>query len=268
MKLNELTGEFEKRRTICYKADKNTITYHNREMQRVDGNLYKGQTEERGYDQSCTLYVCYPEQKVAMEIGEFHESYSVEEIMEMYREQGLDAQEVFVEEIKKRIQNQQHIQLTWVEYLKYIDPSLIEACMESRKSFAAKFAAKQEERREQQKVEEQKLVVKRNAAAEKTVAAAIETIRNGGTLKNDRVAFWRSPYDNREDSIFNYLMRKNGINVPIRTQGWINQKLIDVEISDEEIVSAHFWKSKNGRVSEKFFLCMYELIHIIRTKNQ
>lgn len=269
MKVKELAGTFEKQRAICYKVDRNSITYHNREMQHIDGILYGGQIEQEGkYYQYCKLYVLYPEQKVAMEIGTCNADYSIDEVMEICKQKGFDTQDVFINMIKRKIEAQEHIQLTWIEYLKYIRPTLIDACWESRKAFAEKKERIKKERQEKQEAEDQQYVTEQNAETEKMITAAIDTIRNGGTLKNDKVVFYRSRYDSSAYSIINYLMRKNGVNVPIKTQGWINDRLIEVIIKNDGGVSGRFWKTKGGSGSQKFFDCMLELVQIIRAGNQ
>lgn len=40
MKLKELNTTLENQRTICYKKDGNSITYHNKDMRLVEGCLF------------------------------------------------------------------------------------------------------------------------------------------------------------------------------------------------------------------------------------
>ena len=69
MKLKELNTTLENQRTICYKKDGNSITYHNKNMRLVEGCLYCGEPEaESQWNSYCMLYVRYPDQKVAMEM--------------------------------------------------------------------------------------------------------------------------------------------------------------------------------------------------------
>lgn len=66
MKLKELNTTLENQRTICYKKDGNSITYHNKDMRLVEGCLYCGEPEaESQWNSYCMLYVRYPDQKVA-----------------------------------------------------------------------------------------------------------------------------------------------------------------------------------------------------------
>ena len=99
-----------------------------------------------------------------------------------------------------------------------------------------------------------------NRIAEQTVSAAIQVIREGGILKNQAVMFYRSRYDSSTYSIFNYLMRQYQVDVPLRTQGWINERLSNVTIRDGKCESLLYLRHKNGQGSQKFFECMNALI--------
>lgn len=63
------------------------------------------------------------------------------------------------------------------------------------------------------------------------------------------------------DSIVNYLMRKYGVNVPLRTQGWINEKLTSVTIENGKCEHLRYMRAKGAQCSQRFFDCMSELIH-------
>ena len=164
MKLKELDTMLEKQRTICYKKDGNSITYHNKDIRLVEGCLYCGEPEaESQWNSYCMLYVRYPDQKVAMEIGTVNADYSVEEAVGVVKKNGIETQDTFIECIKRKIEAQDHIQLTWIEYLKYIRPTLVDVCWESRKAFAEKREQIRQERKAQRDAEDQKYVAERNA---------------------------------------------------------------------------------------------------------
>ena len=92
------------------------------------------------------------------------------------------------------------------------------------------------------------------------ISAAIQSIREGGILKNTTIVFYQSRYHSSSYSIVNYLMRLYHVDVPLRTQGWINDRLSSVTIQDGRCVSLQFFRSRNGRGSQKFFECMDALI--------
>ena len=111
--------------------------------------------------------------------------------------------------------------------------------------------------------EEKAFCEERNTLADQAVADAVRIIREGGELKNETVTFYRSRYDASASSIVLYLMRRYGIDVPLRTQGWINSKLIDAAIKDGYCGSLHYWRSKRGRGSAAFYEYMNKLIRAV-----
>lgn len=56
-------------------------------------------------------------------------------------------------------------------------------------------------------------------------------------------------------------MRKYGVNVPLRTQGWINEKLTSVTIENGKCEHLRYMRAKGAQCSQRFFDCMSELIH-------
>jgi len=104
-----------------------------------------------------------------------------------------------------------------------------------------------------------------NQKAQKSIADAIQIIRSGGGLENETVEFYRSRYDSSAYSIFNYLMRLYQVDVPLRTQGWINEKLVSVTIKDGKCAQLQYLRSKGSRSrgSQKFFDCMNALIQAV-----
>ena len=111
--------------------------------------------------------------------------------------------------------------------------------------------------------EEKAFCEEQNRIAEKAVSDAIQVIRNGGVLKNDTVKFYRSRYHASAYSIALYLMRQYHVDVPLRTQGWINNKLVSVTIKDGWCTGERYLCSGKKRGSEKFFIYMDRLIRVV-----
>lgn len=99
-----------------------------------------------------------------------------------------------------------------------------------------------------------------NKMAEQTVANAVQTIINGGVLQNDTVEFFRERHDSSSYSVINHLMRMYGVSVPLRTKGWINDKLANITVKDGKCEHLQYLKTKGGRCSQTFFDCVNELI--------
>lgn len=149
---------------------------------------------------------------------------------------------------------------TEVEFIKHIAPELENQMWESRKAFAENQHKKRMEQAAQREAEDQAFIAERNAEAEQIVNKALDILRNGGKLENQTVTFYESRYEHSSYSIVNYLMRKYGVNVPIRTQGWINEKLVSAKIEDGKCEHLQYYKAKGAQCSQKFFDCMNELL--------
>lgn len=109
----------------------------------------------------------------------------------------------------------------------------------------------------------------RNNEARLIVDEAIRIIRSGGVLENKKVTFYRSPCSYSTYSIFNYLMRLYKVDVPLRTQGWINEKLSSAIIQDGKCERLHYlrYKNKKRRGSQSFFVYMNELIQAVTAQS-
>ncbi len=124
-------------------------------------------------------------------------------------------------------------------------------------------------RREKQREEEIALVEKKNAEMDKELDEAISILKYGGTLKNEQIAFYRLTEDSYTVSmysVFNYLMRRYGIKVPLRTQGWINESLANAVIADGRCTTYQYLGSKQSKGSDTFFNCMNRLIAAVNNQ--
>lgn len=100
---------------------------------------------------------------------------------------------------------------------------------------------------------------------ETKVNEVISILKNGGTLKNEQIAVYRLTEDSytvSEYSIFNYLMRRYGIKVPLRTQGWINESLVQAVIAEGRLTTYQYRKANRskGKGSDTFCDCINSLI--------
>lgn len=136
-------------------------------------------------------------------------------------------------------------------------------CSELSAVYRAKQQAEAEAHHTFVEAENRAYCEEQNRVAEQAVSAAIQVIREGGILENQTVVFYRSRYDSSTCSIFNYLMRQYQVDVPLRTQGWINKKLASATIQDGRCENLRYLRYKNCRGSQKFFECMNALIRAV-----
>lgn len=99
-----------------------------------------------------------------------------------------------------------------------------------------------------------------NTEKEKAVGAALQIIRSGGTLKNDTLCYYKDDGSFVETSLILYLMREYHIDVPLRTQGWIKERLASATVQEDFCGSVTYYRAKKSPCSQKFFDCMRDLI--------
>ncbi len=133
-------------------------------------------------------------------------------------------------------------------------------CRELSSIYKAKTRAEREARRAKVEAEEKKRREEVNREAERQIHQATHVLRFGGVLENQPIRFYREDGGIGKYSIVNHLMRLYGVDVPLRTQGWINEKLVSVTVRDGRCTNIRYLKSNGGRCSEKFFECIDELI--------
>lgn len=260
MRMENLITPFETFRVITYNADQTKALYKNKSMQLITDNIYRGETIKEEYNDHCDVYAIYDGIAVGIWIGSIRTDYSVDEVMEHIRRKGMDSLENYMATIKTRLEKQDHFRFTEIEFIKHIAPELENQMWESRKAYAENQHKKRMEQAAQREAEDRAFIAAQNAKAEQTVSKAMEILRNGGKLDNDTVIFYESRYEHSSYSIVNYLMRKYGVNVPIRTQGWINEKLVSAKIENGKCENLQYYKAKGAQCSQKFFDCMNELL--------
>ena len=152
---------------------------------------------------------------------------------------------------------------TFPDYIGALVLDELPACRELSAIYKSKCREKEQERKAKADAEDRAYCQERNQRAEQQVQEAIRIIREGGVLQNDTVEFYRSRHDSSACSIFLYLMRQYQVDVPLRTQGWITSKLAAATIADGRCSHLQFWGRKSDRASQRFVVCMNELIRAI-----
>lgn len=98
---------------------------------------------------------------------------------------------------------------------------------------------RQEELKQKRKEEEQQKVL------EAKLAEAEECIRGNRLVKNEKL------HDGKY--LILCLMKKHNIKVPLKTQGWINSKLVNVRFEESGEVSLQFYRYKGCKCSESVY---------------
>ena len=267
MKLHELTTPYETYKLIKYSQDGNTVIKRNTAMQQICGTLYKGEAYNEYGTEYCTLYAVYPEYGIAYTVdGHIDTRRETEELFSRFTQMPFCSPSNFI----MWMDGKTDIEKDWIrdaelELAAYFMPDRVPIYREIKSAMQRYREEKQAREAEERRQAEQKFVTEQNAIAEETVAKAIETIKSGGKLDNDTVTFYKSVYDCSKYSIINHLMRQYRIKVPLRTQGWINDKLKSMTIADGKCEHCTFWKSQSGKCSETFWKCINKLITAVNS---
>lgn len=136
----------------------------------------------------------------------------------------------------------------------------IALCRELIGIYKAKLRTEYEARRAKAKEEEKKRREETNLQAEQRAAQAVHVLQAGGVLENETINICKENGGSGTYSIVNFLMRRYGVNVPLRTQGWINDRLVSVTVKDGFCTNIRYLKTNGGRCSVKFVECLNTLL--------
>lgn len=149
------------------------------------------------------------------------------------------------------------------DYIGALMADELDHCMQLAKIYSAhlaqKDAARHKEAAEQERAHRQAV----NAEKEKVVHAALQTIRDGGTLQNVSLRYYKDDGTLVETPLILYLMREYHVNVPLRTQGWIKERLTTATVQEDFCGSVTYYRAKKSPCSQKFFDCMRDLIQAV-----
>lgn len=263
MILQEINTPFMTKRCITYNKDQTKALYHHRKIQLVKGNIYRGETQPDPYKDRCDIYALYDGSPVGLWLGNVPIDYTVDEVLENLQRKHCLTLKDYLANVREKIQAPNHFMLIELEFIKHIAPELEESMKNARHAFYIQQKHKTEARRQKEDAEDAAFVSAKNEEAQKTVDDALEIIRKGGELKNKDVTFYSSRYSSKTTSLVNHLMAQYGIEVPLRTKGWINDRLVIAIIEDGHCKTVRFMRAKGGQCSQKFFECMNALIQTV-----
>ncbi len=127
-----------------------------------------------------------------------------------------------------------------------------------------KMKDEQHRQKEKERTEkEQAYVDEQNYKAEKIIQEAEQAIRNNRKVVNCNITFYKSQYDSYTTGLILYLMKKHNINVPMRTQGWINQALTNIYYDEKYGWTYQYYKSSAN--STVFMGYLQQLVEAINS---
>lgn len=266
MNLKELTTQVEKKKMYTYARDCNTVVTRNVSVRNVTGSIYSGLPVASEYgEEMCKIYLYYDGCSIGFALFNVESETPVNALVEYVQKASLDTAQAFVENVRSKIISDSYFKNTEILMMAQIDPSLAAEMQEAKRKFLINKKAQEEKEKEEQDAKNRAYVERQNAEAEEIIDSVISAIRTGGVVENKSVTLYKDRYSYRTSSSFNLLMKRYGINVPLRTQGWINEKLCSVNISNGKCRCATYRRAKNSHRSgsEVFINYMDALITAI-----
>ena len=262
MKPSKLQSPFLRRKIITYASDGNTAIKENKDLQKISGNLYRGQDDVNEYNQvSCRIYIFYEDIGIGMDIGSIcdPDEKDISKIPLRVPPAFLYGSQAFIEALDYAVENEQHITNAQIALASYITPNNVAVYIEARQRALDRDDERRAMQQAKREAEDAAYCEKCNAETQSTIDAALGTIRTGGILKNDTLNFYHSRYDCRSYSVINHLARQYGVNFPLKVQGWVNKNLTQVKIHNNE--AAGYWCS--GGKSATFLGYMGKLVDAV-----
>lgn len=266
MHLLELTTPVEKHMILHYAADGNKVVRRSYDMQYVGDALWRGMpTKNEWGETEYDLFILYPGSHFGYRFGykmREREDITVEKALEWAEEYDTPAH--FLERMDWHVDTGKFIGNLEIEFVRQFAPEHAIRYAEHRAEYVRRQEEKREEARRRQEAEDEAFVKEKNAAAEQQIADAVAAIRQGGKISNDEVVLYESRYHAHPYSLVNVLCRRYGVQAPIRTQGWIAEKLASFTVKDGRC-GVFYWqkKKKSDRVSESARSVLDELIAAI-----
>jgi len=172
-----------------------------------------------------------------------------------------------LENIYDRKNNNQFINIADIKLVELYGASKesIQELIDYRQEWYDKKHKEDQEKELKQEQEDKEYVESKNKIVEDLMSAAEQAIINKQEVKNKDVTVYKSKFSSNDISIILYMMKQYSINVPLKTQGWINQALTSIQYNKErKEYSYNYYKcSSNSTVFRKYF---NQLVKVIKEK--
>ncbi len=267
MKLSECAAPFERLPVHTYKQDGNTPILKQLDLQQLEGTLYRGRAAAPEYGRSyCPICLFFTDIGYGIQIGSVSDDYTLEEVKQG-RPFIAGSIAEFIAEIERKAAAQLFIKEIEIELISHIWPDRAPFYHDCRQAYKERQDARQAQEKAEQAARDAKEKAEMDEETERKLTEAKRIIRDGGKLKNDVINFYISRYHSEGRSIVLHLMRLYGINVPLKVQGWINNKLANVSISDSGCVGYQYMRNGRAKGSQAFYGYMDALINAIRIES-
>ena len=263
MKLSECAAPFERLPVHTYKKDGNTPIIKHLDLQQLEGTLYRGRAPAPEYGRSyCPICLFFTDIGYGIQIGTVSDDYTLEEVKQSYPNIAGSIAE-FITEIERRAADQLFIREIEIALINQIWPEREPFYRACRQAYKERQDARRAQEKAAKAARDAKEKAELDAETERKLTEAKRIIRDGGKLENETISFYVNHYRSEGRSIVLHLMRMYDINVPLKVQGWINNKLANVSISDSGCAGYQYMRNGRAKGSQAFYGYMAALIDAI-----
>lgn len=175
--------------------------------------------------------------------------------------------EKMLTDIRGKRVNNQFINVADIKLMKLsgVSQEEVQELIDYRQNWYNEIEKNEQEKRLQREQKDKEYMDSQNKITEELVLAAEQAILNKQEVKNCDITIYKSRYNSSTTKLILYMMKQYGINVPLKTQGWINQALTRIQYSDGwgDYTYNHYKSSANSTVFNKY---LNQLIRVIKEK--
>jgi hypothetical protein len=251
MSLLNLNTPYETKRIITYHSDGIRAIYKNKELQHVIGNIYKDKEEKDQYSyESCNIYCYYENISLGINMGGVGnlDSVDIERLLSNGKQLKTETTESFISDLEERIVNVQHIGNAQIELASHIRPDRVGAYIQARLDYRQKKDEEYEVERLLKEAKEKEEADKKQAEIDSQITECERLILAGERAFNKTIEL----LSGTETSLILLLLKRHNINVPLKTQGWINQALHSLKIIRDKYSYDYFNSSRNSTVFQEY----------------
>ena len=236
MLLKDVSTPWETHKVIRYSdRERNKAVMPYKKMQCIEGNIYKGEEWTDDYNQVfCDIYAVYPEAPCGIKVFcvRVWDDIEVNEVLSYREISAYRNYEDVMTRLRAIADNGGRVGNAEIAFAGQTDPSLAQKLSVRREEWYAEMDRRDAERRAIREAEGKARADEENAATEALVKEAIDALRNGGRIVNADVTVYRNAHDGSTYKLVNHLARLLDVKIPIRTQGWINERLKEIDIGE------------------------------------
>ena len=139
---------------------------------------------------------------------------------------------------------------------------VIDSLVNARMLFLEQKEAKREQERKAEEEAEAQFIREKNSIIDNLVKEAEQNILNGSTVTNCDIKIYTSKWDYKETSLLLHMFNVYDIEVPLKTQGWIKNALVDIYCNNDSWSYKYYSSSANSTVFQEYLDRLIESIKV------